>query len=92
MQWSTLPLEASLETLFASRDPFAKLGMASSEIVRTPTEPPERTDGGEAVALDLIVVSCRRNARRLSVKEVGVRELAIRSNYTKTNDSRVEED
>ena len=44
--------------------------MAWGEIVRTPTEPPERTDGGEAVAPELVVVDRRRNARRLPVREV----------------------
>ena len=44
--------------------------MAWGEIVRTPTEPPERTDGGEAVAPELVVVSRKRNARRLPVREI----------------------
>lgn len=44
--------------------------MAWGEIVHTPTEPPERTDGGDAVVPELVVVGRRRNARRLPVREV----------------------
>ena len=44
--------------------------MAWGEIVRTPADPPERTDGGEAVAPELVVVSRKRNARRLPVREI----------------------
>ena len=44
--------------------------MAWGQIVRTPSEPPERTDDGDAVAPELVVVGRRRNARRLPVREV----------------------
>ena len=44
--------------------------MAWGEIVHTPTDPPERTDAGDAVAPELVVVSRKRNARRLPVREI----------------------
>ena len=44
--------------------------MAWGEIVRTPTDPPVRTDGGDSVAPELHVVSRKRNARRLPVREI----------------------
>ena len=44
--------------------------MAWDSIVRTPTQPPERTDGGAAVAPELVVVSRKRNARRLPIREI----------------------
>ena len=44
--------------------------MAWGEIVRTPTEPPKRTDGGEAVSPELRVVGRRRKVRRLPVSEI----------------------
>ncbi len=54
-------------------------GMAWREIVRTPTEPPERTDGGDPVAPELRIVGRqRRRPRRLPVREI--REQLIISN------------
>ena len=44
--------------------------MAWDTIVQTPTVPPTRTDGGEAVVPELVVVSRKRNARRLPVREI----------------------
>ena len=43
--------------------------MAWNDIVRTPTEAPERTDGGENAAPELILVSPKRNAPRIPVRE-----------------------
>ena len=44
-------------------------GTAWNDIVRTPTEAPDRTDGGTPVAPELVAVDRKRNARRLSVRE-----------------------
>ena len=44
--------------------------MAWDQIVQTPTEPPVRTDGGDEVVPELRVVSRKRNARRLPVREI----------------------
>ena len=44
--------------------------MAWNDIVRTPTEAPERTDGGEPVAPELAVVGRKRNARQISVSKL----------------------
>ena len=44
--------------------------MAWDEIVTTPTDPPARTDGGSTVAPELVVVSRRKSARRLPVREI----------------------
>ena len=39
-------------------------------VVKTITEPPKRTDAGKAVAPELVVVSRKRNAPRLPVREI----------------------
>ena len=44
--------------------------MSWDTIVQTPTEPPERTDGGDAVVPELVIVSRKRNARPLPVREI----------------------
>ena len=44
--------------------------MAWNTLVKTPNEPPKRTDGGAPAAPELRVISRKRNARRWSVKEV----------------------
>lgn len=44
--------------------------MAWGDIVTTPTEPPTRTDGGSTVAPELVVVSRKKSARRLPVREI----------------------
>jgi site-specific DNA-methyltransferase (adenine-specific) len=43
--------------------------MAWYDIVRTPAEPPKRTDGGEPVVPELVLVR-RRGARRLPLREI----------------------
>ena len=49
--------------------------MAWDTLVKTPDEPPMRTDGGAPAAPELRIISRKRNARRWSVKEV--REILI---------------
>ena len=49
--------------------------MAWDDIVRTPTEAPERTDDGEPAAPELVLESPKPNARRISVREA--REMLI---------------
>ncbi len=44
--------------------------MAWDTLVKTPKEPPGRTDSGEPAAPELRVISRKRNARRWSVREV----------------------
>ena len=44
--------------------------MAWKTLVKTPKQPPKRTDGGAPAAPELRVISRKRNARRWSVKEV----------------------
>ena len=44
--------------------------MEWGEIVGTPNDPPRRSDDGDAVAPELRVVSRKRNARRLPVREI----------------------
>ena len=44
--------------------------MAWDAIVRTPTEAPERTDGGAPVVPELAVVGRKRNARRIPVSKL----------------------
>ena len=43
--------------------------MAWNDIVRTPTEAPERTDGGEPAAPELILVAPTRAGRRIPIRE-----------------------
>ena len=43
--------------------------MAWNVLVRTPTEAPTRTDDGDLAAPDLVVVSTKRNARKIPVQE-----------------------
>ena len=44
--------------------------MAWNDIVRTPTEAPERTDDGEAAAPELMLVSPKPTGRRIPIREV----------------------
>ena len=44
--------------------------MAWNDIVRTPTEPPVRTDDGETAAEELMLVSPTRVGRRIPIREV----------------------
>ena len=44
--------------------------MAWDTVVRTPNDPPARTDGRDAGVPELRVVSRKRNARRLPVREI----------------------
>ena len=44
--------------------------MAWNDIVRTPTEPPVRTDDGETAAEELMLVSPKRVGRRMPIREV----------------------
>ena len=48
----------------------ASASMVWNEIVRTPTEAPERTDSGNPVAPELVIVGRKRNARRRTLREV----------------------
>ena len=44
--------------------------MAWNDVVRTPTEAPERTDDGEAAAPELMLVSPKPTGRRIPIREV----------------------
>ena len=70
-QWVGIDLnEPAREIIRGRLQREVSASMAWDTIVHTPTEPPERTDGGDAVVPELRVVSRKRNARRLPVREI----------------------
>ena len=70
-QWIGIDLnEPAREIIHERLQSEVSANMAWGEIVQTPSEPPERTDGGDTVAPELVVVSRRKNARRLPVREI----------------------
>ena len=70
-QWVGIDLNEPARDIIQDRlQREVSASMAWGEIVQTPIDPPERTDGGEAVAPELVIVSRKRNARRLPVREI----------------------
>ena len=70
-QWVGIDLNEPARDIIQERlQREVSVSMAWGEIVQTPIDPPERTDGGDAVAPELLIVSRKRNARRLPVREI----------------------
>lgn len=70
-QWIGIDLNEPAREIIQQRlQSEVSASMAWGEIVSTPTEPPDRTDDGDEVVPELVVVSRKRNARRLPVREV----------------------
>lgn len=70
-QWVGIDLNEPARDIIQERlQREVSASMAWGEIVQTPIDPPERTDGGDAVAPELVIVSRKRNARRLPVREI----------------------
>ena len=70
-QWIGIDINEQAKSVIRDRLQSEVTGsMAWDTLVRTPKEPPERTDGGGPAAPELRIVSRTRNARRWSVKEV----------------------
>ena len=70
-QWVGIDLNEPARDIIRDRlQREVSANMEWGEIVQTPTEPPVRTDGGDEVVPELRVVSRKRNARRLPVREI----------------------
>ena len=70
-QWIGIDLNEPAREIIRDRlQREVSANMAWDTIVSTPSVPPERTDGGDAVVPELRVVSRKRNARRLPVREI----------------------
>ena len=70
-RWVGIDLnEPARDIIFRRLQREVEMSMDWGTVVQTPTEPPTRTDGGEAVAPELVVVSRKRNAPRISVREL----------------------
>ncbi len=70
-QWVGIDLNEPARDIIQDRlQREVSASMAWGAIVQTPNAPPERTDGGDAVAPELVIVSRKRNARRLPVREI----------------------
>ena len=70
-QWIGIDLNEPAREIIRDRlQREVSASMAWDTIVTTPSDPPERTDGGEEVSPELVVVSRKRNARRLPVREI----------------------
>ena len=70
-QWIGIDINERALTVIRDRLQSEVIGsMAWDTIVRTPQEPPARTDGGKAVAPELRVVSRKRNAPRQPAREI----------------------
>ena len=77
-QWIGIDIEEESGDVIRERlEREVSENMAWGAIVRTPTEAPERTDDGEPAAPELMLISPKRTARRMPIREVRER-LVIR--------------
>ena len=70
-QWIGIDIQEKAGTVIRDRlQDEVNESMAWNDIVRTPTEAPERTDGGDPVVPELVVIGRERDERRLPIREV----------------------